>query len=601
MNSPQSRRGRSDYAEFSSLRVPGGSAVKNRSRLMLLFFAYCILHIAFCLLPSLSLSRAQTLSPRFETSIENSTRLSGRGEELRRRWNLDAAEAAFREALTLDPASIPAALGLSRIARARLDYVAAIRLLDRADRDHPGSADLLAERGEINLAAEETARAKQYFESALRIDSSNVTAIIGRAGVDLLERDYAGAETRLRDLVARNPNNSPAHAWLARALIESNRNKEAAAEAERAIALDEYDVNALGALAFIKGTERRPDEVRALARRAVALDSFNVSARRMLSQYLDGRTGYEQKVAIPARSHYERGRALKRDGKLAESVTEFEAALRVEPRYYRALLALGDVWLREGDYERAAVVARMAKEIDADGATAHLELSYAYRGLQERARINVGATDFAAQFYNKPAPPSFALTREIFPNYDSLTRHQQMVIDSAVAPLSDFLPALARSKARHYLLAFDEAVSDLGDFQEVAEEKTFDGRYYASIRGVGGRITVSGLEYIELAAQGGYHTIAHEFAHQVHMAALGKDDAKMIRRLYEQARRDGRALDYYAAANEFEYFAQGYEAFVSDHKRPSAGVTARHTNRELRMRDPELYAFLMKLTGRRHP
>lgn len=571
------------------------SQKKIGSRLLLLFLAYCLLPSAFCF----------PLSLRPETSTSSSPRLAKdaarRGEELRRKWNLAGAEAAFREALAIDPSNVVAAIGLSRIARARFDYVAAIRLLDKANKDHPRSADLLAEQGEIHLAAEETARAREYFESALKIDSLNVTANIGRAGVDLLERDYRSAETRLRELVARNPNNNQAHALLARALIESNRNKEAAAEAERAIALDEYDVDAIGALAFIKGTERKPDEVRALARRAVFLDSFNVSARRMLSQYLDGRAGYEQKVAIGARKHYERGRALKREGKLSESATEFEAALSVEPRYYRALLALGDVWLREGDYERAVIAARMAKDIDPDGATAHLELSYAYRGLQERARIKVGATDFAAQFYNKPAPPSFALTREIFPNYNSLTRRQQMVIDSAVAPLADFLPALVRNKARHYLLAFDEAVSDLGDFQEVAEEKTFDGRYYASIRGVGGRITVSGLEYIELAAQGGYHTIAHEFAHQIHIAALGKDEAKTIHRLYEQARREGRTLDYYAAANEFEYFAQGYEAFVSDSKRPSAGITARHTNRELLMRDPELYEFLMKLTGRKRP
>jgi tetratricopeptide (TPR) repeat protein len=571
------------------------SAVKTCLRFTLLFFAFFLLPAADCF----------PLSPRFDTSRDNSARRANdaarRGEELRRKWNLDAAESAFREALDIDPASVAAAIGLSRVARAKFDYVAAIRLLDKANRYTPRSSDLLAERGDIHLAIEETARAREYFESALRIDPSNVTATIGRAGVDLLDRDYGSAETRLRQLLARNPDNSRAHAMLARTLIERNRNKEAAVEAERAIALDEYDVDGLGALAFIKGTERKPDEVRALARRAVSLDSFNVSARRMLSQYLDGRAGYEQKVAIPARRHYERGRLLKREGKLAESVTEFESALRIEPRYYRVLIALGDVWLREGDYERAAAAARMAKDIDPDGATAHLELSYAYRGLQERARIEVGATDFAAQFYNKPAPPSFAFTREIFPNYNSLTRRQQMVIDLAVAPLSDFLPALARSKARHYLLAFDEAVNDLGDFQEVAEEKTFDGRYYASIRGVGGRITVSGLEYIELAAQGGYHTIAHEFAHQVHIAALGKDDVKMIRKLYDQARREGRTLDYYAAANEFEYFAQGYEAFVSDHKRPSAGVTARHTNRELLMRDPELYEFLMKLTGRKRP
>ena len=70
---------------------------------------------------------------------------------------------------------------------------------------------------------------------------------------------------------------------------------------------------------------------------------------------------------------------------------------------------------------------------------------------------------------------------------------------------------------------------------------------------------------------------------------------KTIRKLYERARQEGRTLDYYAAANEYEYFAQGYEAFISDRKRPSAGVTARHTSHELISRDPELYRFLVKL------
>ena len=85
------------------------------------------------------------------------------------------------------------------------------------------------------------------------------------------------------------------------------------------------------------------------------------------------------------------------------------------------------------------------------------------------------------------------------------------------------------------------------------------------------------------------------------MTALGKADVQTVRRLYEQAKQEGRTLDYYAAANEYEYFAQGYEAFIGDEKRPSATVTARHTKRELQLRDPEFYGFLMKLTRRHRP
>src|SRR5204863_8374108 len=209
------------------------------------------------------------------------------------------------------------------------------------------------------------------------------------------------------------------------------------------------------------------------------------------------------------------------------------------------------------------------------------------RGLNERARSEIGGTNFAESFYAQRAPPVYAKTREIFPDYASLTRRQQEVIDYAVAPLSPFLQRLARHKARHYLLPLDERPSDLWGFTDVADEKTFDGRYYDSIRGVGGRIAVSGIEYLDQAARGGFNTIAHEFAHQVHIAALDRKQVKEIRKLYDRARREGRVLDYYAAANEYEYFAQGYEAFISDRKRPALGVTARHTRSELMSRDPE--------------
>ena len=549
---------------------------------------------------ALPITHARPYRERGESPAKLANEALRRGEELRRKWNLDGAEAAFNEAATLEPASLEAALGLARVARARIEYAHAISLLDKAAEEHPNSVAVLNEYGSIYISAEEPERARRQFESALRISASDTPAIVGLAAVDLLERNYERAITSLRQCLAREPQNSPTHALLARALLETNRESEAAEEAGRAISLDAYNVEALYTLACVKSSERKGDESRSLARRVVSLDPFNFGARRVLSQYLDGQTGYEQRVADQARIRYASGRSLKQEGQLTRAVTELEAALGIEPRYYRALIALADIWLRQGEYERAADAAKVATAFDPEGAIAHFELSCAYRGINERARIEIGAVDFGALFYGRPAPAAYALTREIFPNYGSLTRRQQSVIDVAVGPLAVFLPKLVRHKARHYLLAFDQRPSDLHGFADIADEKTFDGRYYASIRGVGGRVTVSGIEYLDQAARGGFNTIAHEFAHQVHIAAMGKSEVKEIRSLYERARREGRMLDYYAAANEYEYFAQGYEAFISDRKRPSAGVTARHTNSELFTSDPELYRFLVKLTAKSH-
>src|SRR4029453_2791050 len=66
--------------------------------------------------------------------------------------------------------------------------------------------------------------------------------------------------------------------------------------------------------------------------------------------------------------------------------------------------------------------------------------------------------------------------------------------------------------------------------------------------------------------------------------------------LYESARAEGRCLDYYARSDSSEYFAQGYEAFVSLFKHPCLSVTACHTRAELARKDPGLFEFLREVT-----
>jgi tetratricopeptide (TPR) repeat protein len=498
-----------------------------------------------------------------------------------------------------DFVSLDAVLRDAREARLKFDYAGALRLLDQAARVHQASAELFNEYGLIYLEAEETQQAAGYFDRALKIEPDHEEAFAGRVAVDLMNREYKKAESKLRQYLLQHPRSSRARAMLANAHFESNRTEEAEAEAKQALAIDANDKDALRILVLVKVIQKEPNEARKLAERALEIAPYDAGMRRLLAQFVDGRAGYSQWISETARKHYEQGRALKQAGKFDESETWFEKALSLEPRYYRALIALGDIWLRVDDYERAERVARRAMAVDGNGASAHLELSYANLGIQERARIAIGASDFAVEFFKRPRAQAYRLTAEIFPNYRSLLPKQQMVIDWTVAPLAGFLPELARKGARHYLIAFDERTSDIKGIGSIESERTLDGRYYASIRGVGGRITVSGLEYIGLASHAGFNTIAHEFAHQVHLTAMDKNEVKTIRKLYDNAMREDRALDYYAETDEYEYFAQGYEAFIAEMKRPATGATARHTKRELMARDPELYHFIEGLAKKR--
>lgn len=523
--------------------------------------------------------------------------------ELRGKWRLDEAESIWREILTHDDKNREALIGLAEIERTRLNYPQALQYLNRAaalDGESGVSPQLLVAYGSFYLTLEEPDKAAQYFAQAREAAPTYPGAILGEAGVALLKRDYSRAERLLSELLRSDPNRVEAHIGLARVYLEENRNTMAAQEAQRALELDRYNVEAMAALCAVRVAEKKPDAVRKLAKSVLELNPYNNGVRRLLSQYLNSKKAFQVTLKADAQTAIARGDKLKDAGRLREAITEYRQAINSEPKAMRALLGLGACEMALNNYSTAAQVAERALLIDPDNALAHLQLALAQSGLHEQGRIQVGATDWRSR-YLVQHQKSFDGLGDIFINFNRLSRSEQQVIEQAVAPLAGFIKELRRKGAKHYLLAIDRKLSDVFGYESLENRMTFDGRYYASVRGVGGLVTVSGVEYLDVAMRGGFNTIAHEFAHQVHTSALPTDITDRIKRLYQRALKDGRVLDYYAASNEWEYFAQGYEAYVSDFKRPNAGVTARHTKDELLQQDPDLYNLFEELSGKARP
>src|SRR5262249_51531074 len=157
--------------------------------------------------------------------------------------------------------------------------------------------------------------------------------------------------------------------------------------------------------------------------------------RRLLSQYLDGQSGYRQGMSRQVRQHCDVGKTLLAEGRQAEAMAQFESALGLETRCYPALLAEGPIRFQHGERRQAAAAASRALAVDPEGALAHLELSYAYSGMQERARLAVSSTDFETEFYEQAAPaiPDDLMGR-VFPDYSSLSERQRFVIRISVGP-----------------------------------------------------------------------------------------------------------------------------------------------------------------------
>ena len=81
---------------------------------------------------------------------------------------------------------------------------------------------------------------------------------------------------------------------------------------------------------------------------------------------------------------------------------------------------------------------------------------------------------------------------------------------------------------------------------------------------------------------------------------LDQDDKKTLNNIYKQAKAADKCLDCYAALNEWEYFAQWYEAFCSVYKPHVLMIYnddylqggGSHTRFTLKRKDPALYEFI---------
>lgn len=183
------------------------------------------------------------------------------------------------------------------------------------------------------------------------------------------------------------------------------------------------------------------------------------------------------------------------------------------------------------------------------------------------------------------------------PAWPGLGEARQKVVARAVNLFPAQLPKLVAMGARHDLLALAERTTDRPARAALRGRRTFDGRVWDDVRGVGGRQAATGIEALDEAGLFGFDTLAHEITHQAHLYAFRPVERMRVRQLYHAAKLGGRCLDFYAASNEAEYFAQGVEAFVSLAKRPGCQKTHGHTRFELFRVDPDLHGLIQKWIG----
>ncbi len=81
------------------------------------------------------------------------------------------------------------------------------------------------------------------------------------------------------------------------------------------------------------------------------------------------------------------------------------------------------------------------------------------------------------------------------------------------------------------------------------------------------RVLTISTNDIRSLIHGEYQVPYHEMGHFLHLTAFGPSEVEKIHMLYENAKKNKSFLDDYAEENEFEYFAQGLEAYLSINKK----------------------------------
>ncbi|MCR9247939.1 MAG: tetratricopeptide repeat protein [bacterium] len=306
-----------------------------------------------------------------------------------------------------------------------------------------------------------------------------------------------------------------------------------------------------------------------------------------------------------------RGSALFRVQRVDEAAKVYRRVTTLDPHHAEAHLRLGSgltppVVVEIDDHLRAAVIASRARlheraiellldVLERDGANpvAHRLLGEAL--FQQRGATAMAATDpaFEELAAAMPTPNVRGIpVAEFVSGYDELAAERRRIVDRTAVLFGRYLPKLVAIGSRHNLLLELERTTDAPARQSLRGKRTFDGRVWDDVRGIGGMQAATGIESLDEAAQFGFDTIAHEVAHQVHFYAFTPLLRAKIKRLYKTALAANRCLDYYAATNEAEYFGQGVEAFVSFAKRPGGETTHGHTRFELYRVDRDLHDFV---------
>ena len=157
-----------------------------------------------------------------------------------------------------------------------------------------------------------------------------------------------------------------------------------------------------------------------------------------------------------------------------------------------------------------------------------------------------------------------------------------------------------------HIIPHDKKLTDLSEFASLKGTKTFDGRNYDELRGVGAtkikdtiRYAIAEEQLVKIKDQPSQYEVgfvgAHESGHVVEQFGLNKEQNKALKDAYDERKKaDGPWLspDWYTSSGTGEYFAQSTSAYFGRPYSSSEEDKKSYTREWLKKNDPPMCKLL---------
>jgi len=507
----------------------------------------------------------------------------------------DGAEKYLDRALEIKPDHVESLLVLTELYWRQYKFEKAGKYLDKAAASAPGNIPVQLLQAELAEKKMDFKTSEAIYLRLLENGPNSVNALYGMARTSYLLNRFDESEEYIRKCYKADPEFGGTYLLHSKIHRMKQNDKGWKETARKAVELAPFDAEAriAYARALMRGEGKLNDGAEQ-AKIALKIDPYSLHAHHYLGRgytavpYIDYQPRGDEKTVGKIKDLYKKGDLLLLEGGYEKADRVFTSLLILDPGHIRAIIDKGAAHFHREEYDAALACYFRALKLNPDYGLAHYGVTLVLG--QRLDEINVRFPELDKRFAKIKAPEPPYL-KDIFINYALCSPDLQKIIRLTVSPLGNYMKPLKIAGATVYFMDIHRFLWENPDMENIKGRRTFDLRLWDDVKGAGGyrcnsnKAQESGVKYLR------FNIAGHEFAHLVQQL-LTPGQRKELRRLYLKAKEERNTLDWYADMNEWEYFAVGYEALISEEKLPGQADVYAHTREELLKKDPDLYHFI---------